>query len=233
ASELERREAEVAKLLSSMAKAGAEEAQRREAEVASELERREAEVASEFRRRDEELAKVQAQKPGGGGSGASSARQVPSPPPSGPGPVGPAAPAPKVSSPPPSRQSRMEVIQSRLLSEVEALKNGDRDAKHGDRDAAGSRNEDIALADMMEQNKSLQARLSYLEKTSPADRRSQVQRLTFMEKAVRELESERAELMVRATVSEEQLKQLQRHLKEMTEDYQMQILQLKLQLKAR
>ncbi|CAE8738646.1 unnamed protein product, partial [Polarella glacialis] len=97
ASELERREAEVAKLLSSMAKAGAEEAQRREAEV-----------ASEFRRRDEELAKVQAQKPGGG-SGSSSARQVPSPPPSGPGPVGPAAPAPKVPSPPPSRQSRMEV----------------------------------------------------------------------------------------------------------------------------
>lgn len=67
--------------------------------------------------------------------------------------------------------------------------------------------------DLQEQNRSLQTRLQALEQQSPPDRRAQAQRLAFLEKSVRGLEQERSELLVRATVAEEQLKQLQKHLK--------------------
>merc|ERR1712232_805053 len=59
-----------------------------------------------------------------------------------------------------------------------------------------------------------------------------LQRLAFLEKAVPKLEAERSELLVRATVAEEQLEHLQRHLKELTEGYQLQIMNLKLQIQA-
>merc|ERR1712056_79576 len=84
-------------------------------------------------------------------------------------------------------------------------------------------------SNLEDQNRSLQSRLAMLEQKSPAERRAQVQRLAFLEKSVRDLEAERSELIVRATVSEEQVKQLGKHLKDMTEDYQNQILNLKLQ----
>merc|ERR1712039_53970 len=115
----------------------------------------------------------------------------------------------------------IEQVQQQLLAEIEALKNG-----------AGGRNAAAGYGDLTEKNRQLQARVNQLERHSPADQRAEAQRLAFLEKATRTLEAERSELFVRATVAEEQLTQLQRHLKEMTESYQMQILKLKMQVKA-
>lgn len=115
-------------------------------------------------------------------------------------------------------------IQDRLLEEVQSL-------KHASPFSPGAASA-AANADLVEQNRALQARVAFLEQKSPPDKRAQAQRLAFLEKSIRNLEAERSELLVRATVAEEQLKQLQKHLKEMTEDYQMQILNLKLKSKG-
>ncbi|CAE7615584.1 KIN7M [Symbiodinium natans] len=112
---------------------------------------------------------------------------------------------------------RLTKMQDRLIEEVQALRNAGTFAANAS-----------ANADLQEQNRALQARVAFLEQQSPADRRVQAQRLAFFEKSVRDLEAERSALLVRATVAEEQLKQLQKHLKEITEDYQMQILNLKM-----
>ncbi|CAE7666697.1 cwf19l2 [Symbiodinium pilosum] len=112
---------------------------------------------------------------------------------------------------------RLTQIQDRLLEEVQALRSANTFAANAS-----------ANADLQELNRSLQARVAFLEQQTPPDRRVQAQRLTFLEKSVRDLEAERSALLVRATVAEEQLKQLQKHLKEITEDYQMQILNLKM-----
>ncbi|OLP89248.1 CWF19-like protein 2 [Symbiodinium microadriaticum] len=125
-------------------------------------------------------------------------------------------------TPPDTRQGALEPgrltqIQDRLIEEVQALRNANSFAANAS-----------ANADLQEQNRALQARVALLEQQSPADRRVQAQRLAFLEKSVRDLEAERSALLVRATVAEEQLKQLQKHLKEITEDYQMQILSLKM-----
>lgn len=118
-------------------------------------------------------------------------------------------------------RGRLSQIQDRLLEEVQSLRNAPQFAAHVP-----------ANADLQEQNRSLQARVAFLEQQSPPDKRAQAQRLAFLEKSVRSLEAERSELLVRATVAEEQLKQLQKHLKEMMEDYQMQIMNLKLKVKG-
>eukprot|EP00747_Dinoflagellata_sp_TGD_P021705 gnl/TRDRNA2_/TRDRNA2_128651_c1_seq3.p3 gnl/TRDRNA2_/TRDRNA2_128651_c1~~gnl/TRDRNA2_/TRDRNA2_128651_c1_seq3.p3 ORF type:complete len:101 (-),score=33.67 gnl/TRDRNA2_/TRDRNA2_128651_c1_seq3:67-327(-) len=85
---------------------------------------------------------------------------------------------------------------------------------------------------MVEENRSLEVQIAQLQRGLPADQTATLQKLTFLEGAVRQLESERSALLVRATVAEEQLNELQRHLKEMTEGYQMQILNLKLEARA-
>eukprot|EP00434_Breviolum_minutum_P038655 symbB.v1.2.034296.t1/scaffold4400.1/size40136/1 len=97
-------------------------------------------------------------------------------------------------------------IQDRLLEEVQSL-------KHASPFSPGAANA-AANADLVEQNRALQARVTFLESKSPPDKRAQAQRLAFLEKSIRNLEAERSELLVRATVAEEQLKQLQKHLKE-------------------
>jgi len=88
-------------------------------------------------------------------------------------------------------------------------------------------------AQVLEENRMLRRRVDDLERKLPEDQRLTAQRLAILEKSARTLEAERTELLVRATVAEEQLTQLQRHLKEMTEGYQMQILQLKLNAKGK
>lgn len=113
-------------------------------------------------------------------------------------------------------RSPLEQIQEQLLSEFEALRGG----------AAGVPS---SSADLVEKNRALQAKVDSLEQQTPANQRAQSQRLVFLERGTRELENERSGLLVRATVAEEQLVQLQRHLKEMTESYQMQIVNLKIQ----
>lgn len=113
----------------------------------------------------------------------------------------------------------MASLQQQLLSEVEQLRSG----------AAGRG----ADADVAEENRKLRSRVELLERSMPADQRVQLQRLAHLEKSMRALEAERSELLVRATVAEEQLTQLQRHLKELTEGYQMQIVQLKLRAQPR
>eukprot|EP00913_Durusdinium_trenchii_P031961 g29934.t1 len=95
-------------------------------------------------------------------------------------------------------RGRLSQIQDRLLEEVQSLRNAPQFAAHVP-----------ANADLQEQNRSLQDAYS-----DPPDKRAQAQRLAFLEKSVRSLEAERSELLVRATVAEEQLKQLQKHLKE-------------------
>lgn len=115
----------------------------------------------------------------------------------------------------------IEQIQQHLLAEIEALKVG-----------GGTRGVGAGNSDLAEKNRALQSRVDQLERHGPKGDRAQAQRLAFLEKATRTLEAERSELFVRSTVAEEQLTQLQRHLKEMTESYQMQILKLKMQVKS-
>ncbi len=52
-------------------------------------------------------------------------------------------------------------------------------------------------------------------------------KITYYERTVKQLEKERSELMVRATMAEEQLKSLTEHLSKTTLDYQRKIMELK------
>lgn len=104
-------------------------------------------------------------------------------------------------------------IQQHLIGEVETLK----------REAA------LREKELLERKRALEARLEQLEGKTPAKDRAQLQRLDFLERSLRSMEAERSELLVRSTVAEEQLSELQRHLREMTQGYQMQIVELKLQ----
>jgi len=121
----------------------------------------------------------------------------------------------------------MAGIQEQLRSEVEYLKGGAGGA--GGEVNVSSSSEYRRLQD---ENEALKSKLGQLERQLPNDQRAQVQRLAFLEKLLVKVEGERSEFLVRATVAEEQVLQLQLHLKEMTESYQRQIVQLKLQTRA-
>eukprot|EP01017_Pseudomicrothorax_dubius_P051103 TRINITY_DN9773_c0_g1_i1.p1 TRINITY_DN9773_c0_g1~~TRINITY_DN9773_c0_g1_i1.p1 ORF type:complete len:111 (+),score=46.13 TRINITY_DN9773_c0_g1_i1:64-396(+) len=54
-------------------------------------------------------------------------------------------------------------------------------------------------------------------------------KVVFYEKTVKQLEKERSELMVRATMAEEQLRSLQDNMTKLTQDYQRKIVELKKQ----
>lgn len=66
-----------------------------------------------------------------------------------------------------------------------------------------------------------------LQSAIPSDVRSQIRRTEFLEKTVRQLEEERSELLVRATVAEEQLKALQQNTRSLVQEYQRKIVELK------
>lgn len=109
-------------------------------------------------------------------------------------------------------------IHQKLLSEVQVLRDCPKDE---------------VLKNLQEENAALKAKLEKVGKIFPAEEKVGAQRLAFLERANRDLEAERSNFLVRSTVAEEQLLQLQKHLKELTEGYQMQILQLKLQSKPK
>lgn len=56
------------------------------------------------------------------------------------------------------------------------------------------------------------------------------QKIMCLEGSVKDLEKERSELAVRATMAEQQLKTLQEYFKKMTQEYQSKILELKKRL---
>ena len=58
----------------------------------------------------------------------------------------------------------------------------------------------------------------------PLDIRTVQRKVDFLGHTVRDLEAERSELLVRSTVAEEQLAQMQEHTKALIEDYQRQII---------
>ena len=58
------------------------------------------------------------------------------------------------------------------------------------------------------------------------------QKILFLEKSVQQLEKERSEFSVRATMAEEQLNSLQEHMSENTKQYQKKILELSKELEA-
>jgi hypothetical protein len=58
------------------------------------------------------------------------------------------------------------------------------------------------------------------------------QKIGYYEKAIRQLENERSELLSRATMAEEQLKSLQQHMSKITTEYQKNMLELKRKLGA-
>ena len=58
------------------------------------------------------------------------------------------------------------------------------------------------------------------------------QKILFLEKSVQQLEKERSEFSVRATMAEEQLNSLQEHMSENTKQYQKKILELSKKLEA-
>eukprot|EP00929_Paragymnodinium_shiwhaense_P083600 TRINITY_DN44610_c0_g2_i4.p1 TRINITY_DN44610_c0_g2~~TRINITY_DN44610_c0_g2_i4.p1 ORF type:complete len:874 (-),score=270.07 TRINITY_DN44610_c0_g2_i4:21-2642(-) len=181
--------------------------------AALEKERHEAALAKaahalEMRKRDAERSLLEAQSLGGPPPlYAPPANGVPSIP-------GLGAPGGAASSRPPDVE--IGDLQRKLLSE----------APLGGGVAGGGGG--MEQAALLAKNRELQARIDQLEKNVPAGHRSHLQRLAFLEKQLPHLEAERSEFLVRATVAEEQLVQIQRHLKELTESYQMQILNLKL-----
>uniref|UniRef100_A0A0G4I8R4 Kinesin motor domain-containing protein n=1 Tax=Chromera velia CCMP2878 TaxID=1169474 RepID=A0A0G4I8R4_9ALVE len=71
----------------------------------------------------------------------------------------------------------------------------------------------------MEENKTLKMGV-------PKDAKELQQRVKFLEKMLQKSEAERSELISRATIAEEQLQELQRHVRTMTADYQKQIARL-------
>lgn len=108
-------------------------------------------------------------------------------------------------------------IHQQILSEVQTFReNGPKDLNH-----------------LKDENAALKAKLEKAGRACPAEDKVGAQRLAFFERANRDLEAERSNLLVRSIVAEEQLLQLQNHLKELTEGYQMQILQLKSRIKSK
>ena len=63
--------------------------------------------------------------------------------------------------------------------------------------------------------------------------RTLMQKLKYMQEVLKNLEKERSELSVRATMAEEQLRNLQEHMNNSTQNYQKQIAELKRQLPNR
>lgn len=53
------------------------------------------------------------------------------------------------------------------------------------------------------------------------------QKLGYYEKSLKQLEKERSELMVRATMAEEQLRSMQENMTKLTQEYQKKIIELK------
>jgi len=119
-----------------------------------------------------------------------------------------------------SQLPQLTKVQQRLLTEVQALRRGEVSAEDGSKE-------------LLEKNKALQAKIERLQAKTPADQKAMQQRMEFLDRSTKDLEAERSELLVRATVAEEQLVQLQKHLKELTAQYQAQIVQLKRQLQGR
>lgn len=62
------------------------------------------------------------------------------------------------------------------------------------------------------------------------DTRILAQKISYYEKSIRQLEAERSELLSRATMAEEQLKNLQQHMSKVTTEYQKNMLDLKKKL---
>jgi len=118
-----------------------------------------------------------------------------------------------------SRIPHLDKVQERLLTEVQAL-------RRGEKTEDGSQ-------ELLERNKALQAKIDRLQAKTPAEQKALQHRVDFLDRTNKDLEAERSELIVRKTVAEEQLTQLQKHLKELTEQYQTQIVQLKRQLHER
>lgn len=110
-------------------------------------------------------------------------------------------------------------VQQRLLTEVQALRRGET-AEDGSKE-------------LLEKNRALQAKVERLQAKTPAEQKAMQQRMEFLDRSIKDVEAERSELLVRATVAEEQLSQLQKHLTELTGQYQTQIVQLKRQLQGR
>lgn len=110
---------------------------------------------------------------------------------------------------------RLADVQSQLRSDMAAL------------------HPTVGQTGVPEQPRAIGAQVEQLERRAPAEQRLESHRIALMEKSMQALEAERSELIVRATVAEEQLKHLQRHLKEMTEAHQRQLLHLRLQLPTR
>ena len=59
------------------------------------------------------------------------------------------------------------------------------------------------------------------------------QKIVYYEKAIRQLEAERSELLSRATMAEEQLKNLEKDMKRVVTEYQQNIIKLKNELKSK
>jgi len=113
----------------------------------------------------------------------------------------------------------MSKVQKKLLQEVEALRRGDQSSKGGDNGGT--------YQELVQKNAFLKAKVERLSANTPAEFKVLQQRCDFLDKNIKALESERSQLLVRCTVAEEQLKQFEIYMKEMMNDYQRQIAQLK------
>mmetsp|Transcript_1909 Transcript_1909/g.4883 ORF Transcript_1909/g.4883 Transcript_1909/m.4883 type:complete len:857 (-) Transcript_1909:70-2640(-) len=88
------------------------------------------------------------------------------------------------------------------------------------------------LAKWQEEKKSLQEQLQLLQQQAPADQRKQLQRMKWLEKQVQELETERTNLMVRATVAEEMVQQHDQAVKQMAQGYERDLANMRRELAA-
>lgn len=101
--------------------------------------------------------------------------------------------------------------QEQLMDEVRALRKG-----------AGPDQDQLE-----ERNAELEKTVLKLQNAVPEDQRVSKKRIEFLEKTIQDLEEQRSELLVRCTVAEEQLTQLQANTKSIIAEYQRKIVELK------
>jgi len=111
---------------------------------------------------------------------------------------------------------QMNQVQQQLLTEVQALRRQPQPAGHND--------------DLLERNRQLEKKLATALTNGSSEDRNLQARVSFLQENLSQVEQERSKLLVRCTVAEEQLEQLQIHMKQLVEDNTKVIVGLRAQL---
>jgi len=111
---------------------------------------------------------------------------------------------------------QMNQVQQQLLTEVQALRRQPQAAANTE--------------DLVERNRQLEKKLATVLANGSSEDRNLQARVSFLQDNLSQVEQERSKLLVRCTVAEEQLEQLQIHMKQLVEDNTKVIIGLRAQL---